>query len=53
MRRQWRPSPELMVRLLSGMVRWLRGRMSIVQLVLRGYLTGQPISEERPRKGCC
>lgn len=21
--------------------------------VLRGYLSGQPIDEERPRKGCC
>ena len=25
----------------------------IARAVLRGYLTGQPIEEARPRKGCC
>ncbi|MGH9800601.1 MAG: hypothetical protein ACRD82_09575 [Blastocatellia bacterium] len=25
----------------------------IARAVLSGYLTGQPINEERPRKGCC
>jgi hypothetical protein len=25
----------------------------IVRDVLRGYLSGQPSNESRPRKGCC
>lgn len=25
----------------------------ILRQVLRGYLTGQPVDDERPRKGCC
>ena len=32
---------------------WLAGLFRILRLVVRGYLTGQPIDEERPRKGCC
>jgi len=31
----------------------LRRIWQIARDVLRGYLTGQPIDEERPRKGCC
>jgi hypothetical protein len=34
---------------LAGLARLFR----ILRLVVRGYLTGQPIDEERPRKGCC
>ncbi|MBP6820336.1 MAG: hypothetical protein KA368_02270 [Acidobacteria bacterium] len=32
---------------------WLRRIWQIARAVLRGYLTGQPINDERPRKGCC
>lgn len=31
----------------------LRHIWQIARDVLRGYLSGQPIDEERPRKGCC
>jgi hypothetical protein len=31
----------------------LRRVWQIARAVLRGYLTGQPINESRPRKGCC
>jgi len=31
----------------------LRRVWQIARDVLRGYLSGQPIDEERPRKGCC
>lgn len=31
----------------------LRRAWQIARAVLSGYLTGQPINEERPRKGCC
>lgn len=31
----------------------LRRILKIARDVLRGYVTGQPIDEERPRKGCC
>jgi hypothetical protein len=31
----------------------MAGLFRILRLVVRGYLTGQPIDEERPRKGCC
>ncbi len=33
------------------MTLWQLG--SIMRQVLRGYLTGQPVDDERPRKGCC
>jgi len=26
---------------------------SILRDVLRGYLSGQPVDDPRPRKGCC
>lgn len=31
----------------------LRRVWQILCAVLRGYCAGQPITEERPRKGCC
>lgn len=37
----------------SGLVIVLRRLFRIAGLVLRGYLSGQPIDDERPRKGCC
>jgi len=37
----------------SGLVMVLRRLFRIAGLVLRGYLTGQPIDDEHPRKGCC
>ncbi len=27
--------------------------LSILRDVLRGYLSGQPVDDPRPRKGCC
>ncbi len=41
--------PELASRLKA----LLRQVWQIARAVLRGYLTGQPINESRPRKGCC
>ncbi|NOT62034.1 MAG: hypothetical protein HOP19_17610 [Acidobacteria bacterium] len=32
--------------------RWQRC-WNILRAVLRGYLAGQPVNEERPRKVCC
>jgi hypothetical protein len=34
---------------------WARvsGLFRVLRLVVKGYVTGQPIDEERPRKGCC
>ncbi|MFZ4794190.1 MAG: hypothetical protein ACOYLN_08655 [Blastocatellia bacterium] len=37
----------------SGLVKVFRRLFRIAGLVLRGYLSGQPIDDERPRKGCC
>ena len=48
-----RPDCELTVGLRAGLINRLKAFRRILQLVLRGYLTGQPVGEERPRKGCC
>jgi len=37
----------------SGLRYTLQRFWQIARAVLRGYLSGQPIDEERPRKGCC
>lgn len=37
----------------AGFVAWLRRCWWILRQVLRGYLSGQPLDDERPRKGCC
>ncbi|HQR31642.1 MAG TPA: hypothetical protein PLK30_02820 [Blastocatellia bacterium] len=37
----------------SGLQHALQRIWQIARDVLRGYLSGQPIDEERPRKGCC
>ena len=38
---------------VGNWVHAIRRAWQIARAVLRGYLTGQPINEERPRKGCC
>lgn len=37
----------------SGLRQALHRIWQIVRDVLRGYLSGQPVDDERPRKGCC
>jgi hypothetical protein len=44
--KQHSPMPARLSRALASV--W-----QILRAVLRGYTTGQPIDEERPRKGCC
>jgi len=47
------PDGERTTGLLSALARRLKALRRIVKLVLRGYLTGQPVREERPRQGGC
>jgi len=37
----------------SRLIVALQHAWQIARDVLRGYLSGQPIDEELPRKGCC
>jgi hypothetical protein len=37
----------------AGFAERLKHAWRIVRGVLRGYTSGQPANEERPRKGCC
>lgn len=47
------PDCERTVGVIAELINRLKAFRMILQLVLRGYLTGQPVGEERPRKGCC
>jgi hypothetical protein len=43
----------LRIRLRAGFAGRLKHAWRIVRDVLRGYTSGQPDNESRPRKGCC
>lgn len=42
-----------LVTTLSELRHAARHAWHVLREVLRGYLTGQPPDDERPRKGCC